>query len=113
MGDRVRGSLSTYVQAFGVVKKMFVWFLRVHFSLRPTWTLLLFRSPTFRQPLFSPHSVESFDRINRAVFSQPRKSIRELAKVLEKEVLEYLRTHSGVDFTLRPARLVSNKLSIW
>ena len=105
VGDRVRGSLSTYVQAFGAIEKCCLVPPGAFFP-PPNVDSIVIQITPFEQPLFSPHSVESFDRINRAVFSQPRKSIRNcLKKSFGKEVLEYLRTHSGVDFTLRPARL--------
>ena len=105
VGERVRGSLSTYVQAFGTVEKCCLVPPGAFFPPPNVDSIVIHITP-FEQPLFAPHAVESFDRLNRALFSQPRKSIRNcLKKSFPNEVLEYLQTHSTVDFTLRPARL--------
>lgn len=105
VGDRVRGSLSTYVQAFGLVEKCCLVPPGAFFP-PPNVDSIVIQITPFEQPLFFPNSVEAFDRVNRAVFSQPRKSIRNcLKKSFAKEVLLYLQTHCNVDFSLRPARL--------
>ena len=57
-------------------------------------------------PVYSPAALEDFERINRALFAQPRKALRNsLKKTLSKELVRFLEVESGVDFGLRPAKV--------
>ena len=62
-------------------------------------------------PVFSPCSLDNFNRLNRNLFSQPRKAIRNsLKKGFSKVVVQYLESNSAVDFTLRPAQLTLHQV---
>ena len=104
-GDRVRGSLSNFVQAFGSVSKVCLVPPGAFFP-PPNVDSIVIQIDPFDQPLFHPCSIESFEVLNRALFAQPRKAIRNsLKKTFSKELIAILESKSSVDFGLRPAQL--------
>jgi 16S rRNA (adenine1518-N6/adenine1519-N6)-dimethyltransferase len=104
-GDRVRGSLSNFVQAFGSVSKVCLVPPGAFFP-PPNVDSIVIQIVPFQNPLFHPCSIESFEMVNRALFAQPRKSLRNsLKKTFSKGLVTALDDNSPVDFGLRPAQL--------
>ena len=104
-GDRVRGSLSNFVQAFGAVSKVCLVPPGAFFP-PPNVDSIVIQIDPFDNPIFHPCSIESFEVLNRALFAQPRKSLRNsLKKTLSKEQVSTLDERSSVDFGLRPAQV--------
>lgn len=104
-GDRVRGSLSNFVQAFGAVSKVCLVPPGAFFP-PPNVDSIVIQIDPFENPVFHPYGLESFELLNRALFAQPRKSIRNsLKKTFSKELVVSLEDKSSVDFGLRPAQL--------
>lgn len=104
-GDRVRGSLSNFVQAFGSVQKVCLVPPGAFFP-PPNVDSIVIQITPFDQPVFTPCSLDLFEEINRALFAQPRKAIRNsLKKNFSMDVVKTLEEKSGVDFGLRPAHL--------
>ncbi len=105
VGDRKRGSLSTFVQSFGRVTKTCLVPPGAFFPPPNVDSIVIHIEP-YGTPMFSPCSLANFNTVNRNLFSQPRKAIRNsLKKGFSKEVVQYLETNSTVDFSLRPAQL--------
>lgn len=104
-GEKARGSLSNFVQAFGSVSKVCSVPPGAFFP-PPNVDSIVIQIDPFDNPVFHPCSIESFERLNRALFAQPRKSIRNsLKKTFSKELVAALDDKSSVDFGLRPAQL--------
>ena len=104
-GDRVRGSLSNFVQAFGCVSKVCLVPPGAFFP-PPNVDSIVIQIDPFDNPVFHPCAIESFETVNRALFAQPRKSLRNsLKKTFSKELVAALDGNSSVDFGLRPAQL--------
>jgi len=104
-GDRVRGSLSNFIQAFGDVSKVCLVPPGAFFP-PPNVDSIVIQINPFEQPVFYPSRIASFDTINRALFAQPRKSLRNsLKKTFDKDFVSQFDEQSQVDFGLRPAQL--------
>lgn len=104
-GDRVRGSLSNFIQAFGDVSKVCLVPPGAFFP-PPNVDSIVIQINPFERPVFFPSSIASFDMLNRALFAQPRKSLRNsLKKTFDKDFVRQLDEKSKVDFGLRPAQL--------
>lgn len=109
-GERTRGSLSNFVQAFGTVSKVCLVPPGAFFP-PPNVDSIVIQIEPRSQAIFYPSSLEHFEYINRALFAQPRKSLRNsLKKNLDKELVRYLEKESGVDFGLRPAHVGLNEV---
>ena len=110
VGDRKRGSLSTFVQAFGQVRKTCLVPPGAFFPPPNVDSIVIHIEP-YDSLIFSPCSLANFNSLNRNLFSQPRKAIRNsLKKGFSKEVVQYLESASAVDFTLRPAQLALHEV---
>ena len=108
--DRKRGSLSVVVQQFATVEKVCTVPPGAFFP-PPNVDSIVIELNTFDKPLFAPNSYETFDAFNRALFSQPRKSIRNcLKKAYPLEVITLLEEKSGISFGLRPANLSNEEI---
>ena len=60
----------------------------------------------FLAPKFHPCQIENFDVLNRALFAQPRKALRNsLKKTFSKDFVAAFEQASPIDFGLRPAQL--------
>ncbi len=104
-GDRNRGSLSNFVQAHGIVEKVCLVPPGAFFP-PPNVDSIVIHIVPHPTPVYSPAALEDFERINRALFAQPRKALRNsLKKTLSKELVRFLEVESGVDFGLRPAKV--------
>ena len=103
--DRARGSLSNFVQAFGAVSKVCLVPPGAFFP-PPNVDSIVIHIVPHEIPIFHPCRLETFEELNRALFAQPRKAIRNsLKKCFSKEVVEELALLSLVDFALRPAQV--------
>ena len=104
-GDRVRGSLSNFVQAFGDISKVCSVPPGAFFP-PPNVDSIVIQINPYDHPVFFPCSIASFDLLNRALFAQPRKSLRNsLKKTFDKTFVRKFDEQSTVDFGLRPAQL--------
>ena len=104
-GERVRGSLSNFIQAFGSASKVCLVPPGAFFP-PPNVDSIVIQIDPFANPVFHPCAIESFETVNRALFAQPRKSLRNsLKKTFSKEFVALLDDNSSVDFGLRPAQL--------
>ena len=104
-GERIRGSLSNFVQAFGDVSKVCLVPPGAFFP-PPNVDSIVIQIDPFVTPKFHPCGIEHFDLLNRALFAQPRKALRNsLKKTFSKEFVTMFEQVSSIDFGLRPAQL--------
>ena len=104
-GERVRGSLSNFVQAFGDVSKVCLVPPGAFFP-PPNVDSIVIQINPYTIPMFYPSRLDSFDVLNRALFAQPRKALRNsLKKTFSKEFVSAFDHESSIDFGLRPAQL--------
>ena len=108
--DRKRGSLSVLIQQFATVDKVCIVPPGAFFP-PPNVDSIVIELSTFASPKFAPNSYETFDKFNRALFSQPRKSIRNcLKKEYSVDFIALLEEESGISFGLRPANLSNEEI---
>ena len=104
-GEKVRGSLSNFVQAFGGVSKVCLVPPGAFFP-PPNVDSIVIQIDPFVMPMFYPCRLANFDALNRALFAQPRKALRNsLKKTFSKEFVTAFEQASSIDFGLRPAQL--------
>ena len=104
-GEKARGSLTNFVQAFGYISKVCL-VPPGSFFPPPNVDSIVIQIDPFDNPVFHPCAIKSFEIVNRALYAQPRKSIRNsLKKTFSKEMVSALDNNSLVDFGLRPAQL--------
>lgn len=104
--DRNRGSLSSFVQSCcASVEKCFL-LPPGAFSPPPSVDSVVVHLCPLPSPIFAPVSVDTFETLNKALFTQPRKTIKNsVKKDLSPEAILYLQNNSSVSFSARPANL--------
>ena len=104
-GERKRGSLSGFVQAHAVTKKGFIVPPGAFFPPPRVDSIVISLIPR-KEPLYHPTSLEIFEELNRALFSAPRKSIKNaLRTALTKEEILILADKADFEFSLRAFNL--------
>lgn len=109
--DRKRGSLSSFVQMHAEVRKGFLVPPGSFFPPPKVDSIVIHLRP-IADPLYSPASLEAFQKVNRAVFSHQRKSLRNsLRAVFSREEVQSVEEETIVSFYLRPANLSNQEIA--
>jgi len=109
-GDRKRGSLSGFIQAHAVTRKGFLVPPGAFFPPPKVDSIVI--SLSLRElPLYHPVGLEYFEIVNKALFSSPRKSIKNsLKNALSKEEIKQLSEAVDFPFTLRAFHLTNSQI---
>jgi len=108
--EKQRGSLSSFIQAHAETKKGFIVPPGAFFPPPKIDSIVIQLIPR-NKPLYFPSSIESFERINRSLFSRPRKTIRNsLRSGLTSEEMSLLQEKADISFALRAANLSNQQI---
>jgi 16S rRNA (adenine1518-N6/adenine1519-N6)-dimethyltransferase len=109
--NRKRGSLSSFVQMHAEVRKGFLVPPGAFYPPPKVDSIVIHLLPKVN-PLYSPVSLDTFQKVNRAIFSHQRKSLRNsLRAVFSKEEVLSVEEESGISFSLRPANLSNQEIA--
>ncbi len=104
-GERKRGSLSGFVQVHADTKKGFIVPPGAFFPPPKVDSIVISMIPK-KEPLYHPTPLAIFEELNRALFSAPRKSIKNaLRSSLSKEEILVLSEKVDFEFSLRAFNL--------
>ena len=108
--SKKRGSLSSFVQFHAEVRKGFLVPPGAFFPPPKVDSIVIHLSPK-EVPDYFPALPESFQKVNRAIFTHQRKSLRNsLRAVFTREEVDRVEEHASVSFSLRPANLSNREI---
>ena len=109
--NRKRGSLSSFVQMHAEVRKGFLVPPGAFFPPPKVDSIVIHLRP-IAAPLYSPVSLETFEKVNRAIFSHQRKSLRNsLRAVFSNEEVQAVEEETCISFSLRPANISNQQIA--
>ena len=109
--EKKRGSLSSFVQSHAGVKKGFLVPPGAFFPPPKVDSIVIYLTPK-EKPDYFPVPSDIFQKVNRAIFTHQRKSLRNsLRSVFTREEVQIVEEETEISFSLRPANLSNREIA--